>query len=421
MMLDARHGLDEAAIRELSRVGFGDPLDPAESRLLSLLSVFALRLQLGRALDGCAWIAAAVWEPRDGPEGTSGGDVFSGAGFRPADAIRSCLGEFAEFQSWLFRPGDATRRGVDAARSIDPWSVLGFSEQQRMQDYDDIPSSATFAGEIDWSAAVCLNDGLPAWIPSQLCHGRYAERTPAPRSMWRNDSNGCAAGATAEDARLAALLELIERDATGIWWYGRCRRPGIDPATLSRPALQAAIDARRQRGQSVHLLDLTHDLQVPVVAAILIQDEQLRGLGVGCKPSFEAAAASAYLELCQMELAITLATQRASVADVSLLNWLERVNVKDHPYLTPAGISEAMKAPEPTFDELVRRLLSGGLRTYAVDLQREDIGIPAVRLFVPGLCHYKPRLGFPRLTEVPKMLGWREQSFRDLNATPLMM
>ncbi len=120
---------EPSAVSDLRRLGFADPVDASDRRLLALLSAFDLRLQVGRSLDGFAWIAAAVWEPGDGTDG----DVFSGAGFRPADAIRSCLGEFAEFQSWLFRPGDATRRDADAERAIDPWSVLGFSDRQRRE------------------------------------------------------------------------------------------------------------------------------------------------------------------------------------------------------------------------------------------------------------------------------------------------
>ncbi len=416
---------DEAAISDLRRLGFAEPMDASDRRLLALLSTFDLRLQLGRSLDGGAWIAAAVWEPGDGTDG----DVFSGAGFQPADAIRSCLGEFAEFQSWLFRPGDATRRSAAAARVVDPWSVLGFSDRQRSDrdasaTYDDIPSIETFAGELDWSEASCLSDGLPAWIPSQLCFGRYAQRARAAPTSWRNDSNGCAAGETPEDARLAALLELIERDATGIWWYGRCLRPGLDPARLGQPALHAAIEARTQRGQTVHLLDLTHDLRVPVVAAILFQDEQLLGLGFGCKLTLEAAAVSAYLELCQMELSIALAGQRASAEDERLLHWMKGITPSSHPFLTPDR-QQRDRRPRWSrqFDDVVQRLRSMGLRTYAIDLQRADIGIPAVRLFVPGLCHFKPRLGHRRLVEVPKKLGWKPEGFgaEDLNSIPLLI
>ena len=41
------------------------------------------------------------------------------------------------------------------------------------------------------------------------------------------DSNGCASGATLEEAKTAAILELIEWDATARWWYGRSPRPVI--------------------------------------------------------------------------------------------------------------------------------------------------------------------------------------------------
>lgn len=423
MMLEAKHGraamgADATVRSDLRRLGFGDPMVAADSRLLALLPAFELKLQLGRALDGHAWIVAAVWEPPDGPEG----DIFGGAGFEPVDAIRSCLGEFAEFQSWLFRPGDATRHGMAATRTVDAWSVLGFSDRQRAEGGDDIPDGRTFAGAIDWSEATCLNDGLAWELPAQLCHGRYAQRTRS-RSPWRSDSNGCAAGETPDGARLAALLELIERDAAGIWWYGRCRRPGIDPGGLDRPALLAAVEARRQGGQTVHLLDLTHDLQVPVVAAILLREKQMLGLGFGCKPNLGAAAVAAYLELCQIELSIAVARERAHRQDEPLLRWLERMNAGEQPHLLPAGTSDAAQAAEPTFDDLLRRLSSIGLRTYAIDLTRADIGVPATRLFVPGLCHDKPRLGHQRLLTVPKALGWRERSFSagDLNATPLLI
>ena len=71
----------------------------------------------------------------------------------------------------------------------------------------------------------------------------------------------------------------------------------------------------------------------------------------------------------------------------------------------------------------MERLRSAGLRTYAIDLQRTDLAIPAVRLFVPGLCHYKPRLGHQRLVEVPQKLGWKPEGLgaTGLNAMPLLI
>jgi len=42
---------------------------------------------------------------------------------------------------------------------------------------------------------------------------------------------------------------------------------------------------------------------------------------------------------------------------------------------------------------------------------------------VPGLCHYKPRLGHRRLVEVPKKHGWKPEDFdvADLNSMPLLI
>ncbi len=90
----------------------------------------------------------------------------------------------------------------------------------------------------------------------------------------------------------------------------------------------------------------------------------------------------------------------------------------------PAGSNDRqMRHEQPTFDDVVQHLRSMGLRTYAIDLQRADIGIPAVRLFVPGLCHFKTRLGHRRLVEVPKKLGWKPEGFgaADLNSMPLLI
>lgn len=459
----ARDADDEGLLQDLARIGFVQRMNASASEtgtsgtgwrwcgdhfassrpLLALLARFDLHLEVELAADEAVWIAAAI----ESSAATDARQAFSGTGFRPDRAVRACLGEFAEFQSWLYRLGDADThcdQRMLVERAIDPWSVLGFALPQRdrrleLNDawlgYESIPTMDAFAGEIDWTAAYALGDGSTYWLPSQLCFGQYGARAKCADPTWRSDSNGCAAGTTREKALAHALLELVERDATGIWWYGRVRRPAVPREHLEGDPLSLALKARERLGQRVLLLDLTHDLEIPVVAAILAgADGDLLALGFGCDLEPARAIRSAYREMCQMEFSIAFAKHRVALAgeaaraeDRRLLAWL--ADASTLPHLQPdeqlagrASSNDAINDAQ-TIERVHDRLRRAGLQTYVVDLERPDIGVPAVRAFVPGLCHYKPRLGFTRLVEVPRALGWRSASFgpQDLSTLPLLI
>ncbi len=409
--------------------------------LLALLARFDLHLEVGLAEDETVWIAAAIQEraPADAQQ------AFSGTGFRPEEAIRTCLGEFAEFQSWLYRPGDTGKHGDQRAvgsKAIDPWDVLGFAPTQRdgwqafnatWQGYDRIPAPDAFDGEIAWTEATRLGDQSVFWVPSQLCFGRYGAQAVCADSGWRADTNGCAAGPTRMSALAHALLELVERDATGVWWYGRARRPSVSHAHVD--ALGRALSARAHMGQTVQLLDLTHDLEIPVVAAILADaGGNLLAIGFGCNFDPLRAIRAAYREMCQMELSITFAMRRvaqggmaAQPEDRRLLDWLSAAGKLPHLLPDEAQVahrSAAVMCDEERVVALVHeRLRRAGLQACIVDLERPDIGVPAVRAFAPGLAHYKPRLGYKRLTDAPRALHWHDESFgpRNLSDLPLLI
>lgn len=448
---------DERVLHDLGRLGFVQRAGAGQSwrwvgdhaaddrALLMLLARFDLDLEVGPASDDLVWIAAAIAPT---PPGQTARDGFSGTGFSPTDAIRACLGEFAETQSWLYRPGRPVERcdwHILAAAALDPWHLLGFASGQReqwialnrdWQGYDSIPEPPTFDGEIDWSRVEALSGGPARWLPSQICFGRYAERADGAGSAWRSDSNGCAAGRTSRGALSRALLELIERDATGIWWYGAISRPPVEPS-LIESVLAEAMARREQMGQQVRLLDLTHDLELPVVATILTDREGvLLALGFGCDEELLGAARSAYREMCQMELSVALTRRRTAEAggaarpeDRRLLDWMAAATPDRLPHLRPADgprwrmPSGDTHRAEGIVERVLERLQRAGLEAFSIDLQRDDIGIPAVRAFVPGLCHFKPRLGHRRLVEVPRALGWRDPGFTaaDLAALPLLI
>jgi ribosomal protein S12 methylthiotransferase accessory factor len=61
-----------------------------------------------------------------------------------------------------------------------------------------------------------------------------------------------------------------------------------------------------------------------------------------------------------------------------------------------------------------------GLETLVLEQTRPDVGMPAVKVVVPGLRHFWPRFAPGRLYDAPLALGWVTEAFReeDLNPEP---
>jgi ribosomal protein S12 methylthiotransferase accessory factor len=74
-------------------------------------------------------------------------------------------------------------------------------------------------------------------------------------------------------------------------------------------------------------------------------------------------------------------------------------------------------------EDVVRLLRARGLEMLAMDLTRPDVGFPVVRVIVPGLVHFWPRFGCPRLFDVPRAAGWigGNAGEDDLNPVPFYL
>jgi len=54
-----------------------------------------------------------------------------------------------------------------------------------------------------------------------------------------------------------------------------------------------------------------------------------------------------------------------------------------------------------------------------LDQTRPDIGMPVVKVFVPGLRHFWPRYAPGRLYDVPAKLGWIPAPLREEELNPI--
>ena len=285
---------------------------------------------------------------------------------------------------------------------------------------------------IDWIAADPHLSSCQAWLPAGLCllgHDRDRRSGLSPAT-----SSGVAAGPTREDAAVSAFLELVERDAVAIWWYNRVPRPRIHLSAVDEPLIAAYAEFLQMHGRNLILHDLTHDLRIPVVAAVAHdQDGGRIALGFGAGPSIEKAARHAVGELAQCEGNLVLIEWRIAAMGLAglspeakaLLYWARNQRITEHPHLIgdarqkPIESAHCQGLELATCQEICDQI---GLRFLCLDLTRPTIGVPVVRAVVPGLRPSWARFAPGRLYDVPIELGWRQRrsAFRNLNPIPLM-
>ncbi|MFJ4846592.1 MULTISPECIES: TOMM precursor leader peptide-binding protein [unclassified Streptomyces] len=138
------------------------------------------------------------------------------------------------------------------------------------ETYRDDPLLSPFAPDrpIPWVEGWSLRDERPVLVPARLVH--YSAGLAADNFVFEC-SNGCAIGSCLEEAILFGLLELIERDAFLLGWYGNAPLTEIDLGSLARGTTRAMVDRAALQGYDVHVFDNRVDLPVPVATGLAVR------------------------------------------------------------------------------------------------------------------------------------------------------
>ncbi|MFE2151224.1 TOMM precursor leader peptide-binding protein [Streptomyces lavendulae] len=217
-------------------------------------------------------------------------------------------------------------------RALDP-ALCGFYPEAT---YRDDPLVSPFDPErpIPWVYGHSLRDDRPVLVPARLAY--YSAGLAADNFVFEC-SNGCAIGGSPEEALLGALLELIERDAFLLAWYGGLRLTEIDLASVPGPAVRTMVDRAALQGYDVHAFDNRIDLAVPVVTGLAVRRDGGPGLysfGAGAALDPAAAVEAALSEVLTYiphlpgQVAERQAELEAMTRDFSLVKHL-----KDHAQL----------------------------------------------------------------------------------------
>lgn len=264
-----------------------------------------------------------------------------------------------------------------------------------------------------WIEGYDLMQERPTWVPFDCVSTNYvwAGRGGLQASFVMS-SNGLSSGNHLLEAIAHGLAEIIERDAVTLAADAlRAGAPAqrIDPGTVADPGCASVLDMLARAGVLVSLHDISADTGVPVCACTIVDGEERvhwRTLpafsGYGCHPLPAIALMRAITEAVQSRLThisgsrddiFTTDYQRGGNPD-DLRRYRELI--RD----TPPAVDFASRPSLATdsFEGDIAAMLAG-LRRIGVDsavvvnLTRPEIGVPVVKVVVPGVEAPIPLIG----------------------------
>ena len=391
---------------------------------------------------------------RKGGQSTGFRQSASGKGITADQALAGGLAEAIERYSNTWHGDEPTIVGsLEELRAqglvvIDPRTMQLFSERQyRERRAKLFPSLGPYmvpeefdpTVRMDYSPAWSLTTDSRVWVPTAEAFYGYAGGLP--RNGCLAHSNGCAAGTTIEDAILQGFFELVERDAVALWWYNRIPRPGVDLDAYRREFDEPYLDDIRTHyghalDRDLWVLDVTSDLGIPAfVACSKARQGRPRVLmGFGAHRDPLGALLRAITEMNQMLAMIPALENRDLTTPVGEPAepghvWWSREHLDDDLHVLPHG---APTEPDvhrhdwgmdggANVERAVALVGALGMDMHVLNATRPDVGLPVVKVMVPGLRHFWRRLAPGRLYDVPVQLGWRDEPNKEEAMNPLPM
>ncbi len=256
-----------------------------------------------------------------------------------------------------------------------------------------LPEDTDTGHVLPWVEGWDIANDKPVLVPAQ------AVFHPLPRNfrqIFRTSTNGLASGNTREEAIFHALCEVIERDAWSL--VEACRDTGPAVTGIDDPMLAEMQKKFSDAQVEVTLRDITSDVGIPTMAAVaddvLLKDPTLLTIGIGTHTNARIAVMRALTEVAQSRLTqIHGAREDTVTADlrkkmgydrVKRINgyWFKDNGSVDYGNLRSFDSDDFANDIRFAIDALNKQGLD---RVIVVDLTREEIGVPVVRVIVPGL------------------------------------
>jgi len=307
--------------------------------------------------------------------------VYNGKGATPTEAKVSAMMEGLERYSAELR---------DRELKIESYSHLDSALDPRELI---LPEGAQHDAMIPWISGWDIMNDEEIMVPANaVFHPLPAEY----KSLFRTNTSGLASGNAIEEAVFHGLAEVIERDAWALVEATRRAAPLI--RDVEDDQARGLLDKFAAAEVDVYLRDITSDVGVPTCAAasddVRLRDPTLLTTGMGTHTSAVVAVLRALTEVAQSRLTqIHGAREDATLADFRKQIGYDRTKKLNRRWFEASEEKSFAKIKSFESDDflldikyMLKKLEEEGLdRVVVVDLTREEIGLPVVRVIVPGL------------------------------------
>ncbi len=288
-----------------------------------------------------------------------------------------------------------------------PLKLGSFAQLSRSHELVDTGRLAHVAGnrfhkdlKMLWVEGRDLFSGAPVWVPHESVRTDFTVPFPPGSGCFDCSSNGLASGNTFIEAVCHAICEIVERDATTLWnGLSDARRAAtrLDLESVNDKNCLEIMDRFAGSEFAIDVWETTSDLGIPsffCVAEDLRSPASHFGIGAGTHLAPHIALLRALTEAAQVRTTYISGSRDDLSADeyrhghhVARRDIAKRLR-RHHP--AARDFSSIADRSTDTFTGdlalLLSRLSAAGIeQAVAVDLTRPEIGLPVVRVVLPGL------------------------------------
>ncbi|MCO4755219.1 MAG: YcaO-like family protein [Bacteriovoracaceae bacterium] len=432
---------------DCNRENVGDELDvvdfiPGSLRSMSSVEAQKVLIKLVNPLTGV--LAKIIRNPNDAPVATIGLSSIGikskflfdnvafamGKGRTQEQSELSCIGEAIERSTMTYFSRDKLITGKMSKlkkefECINTDQLELFSDKQRSNWDQQSPDayniskfiSPLFDEEevIDWKLGFKLKDNKKVLLPASYFY-RWDILNDKELFSIAN-STGMASGFSKAEAVIHGCLELLERDAVGMWWYNELSLPGVPFKDLNSDYCESVVNHFEKMGKKIHLLHAKTDYRVHHIIAVSSNDDGRDiNLGFGSGYDLKSAAERSVGEIAQITTSYKDKKSLNSSLCFEVQKYLKpNVNLDYRDFLHQ---NYYFKNSQQALEHLRQDSESIGHEIIYSNMD-SDFPLTVMKVIIPGLIKHYSRNGNPRLYQLPVRMGYLDTPKKESELNPL--